>query len=618
MHCWSDISQNEILHQYLSQGVSLPFVSTPLPFQLQNNYAAFSSKEVNFITCEVKDLLQSGAIEVCKEAPQCISPIRCVPKKGKDNYRLITDLRLVNTYLDTPKFKYEDINRVIQEIDNNDQLISVDLKNGFQHILVNIQHRDYLAFEWLGCYYRYRVLPFGLACSPYFFCKILRFVATYLRQEYHMKLCFFSDDILLMAPEETIIQQRDIILMTLQRLGWQVNWEKSSLSPQNQIEYIGYHLATNQPDGCPTLAIPAERIRKARKDIRRIRRQGRATAKGLARIAGQLISMAKAILPAKLLLRNLYRLLKSRRSWEDILYLDLPTQQDLAWWETALVTWNGHKIEALKSPTIQIETDASQTGWGAAMANGKTAAGFWDTTMSQAPSNAREMAAVIMALLSFREDVAGTSVQVLTDNISTAAYIMHLGGQSAGLTILAAKIHEICFQLGVKITAKYLAGSLNTRADTLSRLSPHLEWQLHPRVFRMIDHIWGPHTIDRFASVNNYQLPVYNSLHYDPFTAGIDALAQNDWKVQNKYVNAPFNLLPKVIEKVSTSKATATVIAPMWPGRPWFQKLCQLSVARPIKLPARRGVIWSGGVCPEPLRNPRWKVYAWRICGERN
>ena len=171
--------------------------------------------------------------------------------------------------------------------------------------------------------------------------------------------------------------------------------------------------------------------------------------------------MSKAVLPAKLLLRNLYRLLRRRVSWEETLWLDAPTRKDLEWWWSALENWNGRTIST-KPVQVQIETDASQTGWGAYMvASGKMAAGYWDKTMSTAPSNARELMAVIMSVLSFREELAGKAVQVLSDNISTVAYIMHLGGPSPGLSSMVTRLWEICYQVDITLTACYLAGKEN-------------------------------------------------------------------------------------------------------------------------------------------------------------
>ena len=38
-----------------------------------------------------------------------------------------------------------------------------------------------------------------------------------------------------------------------------------------------------------------------------------------------------------------------------------------------------------------------------------------------------------------------------------------------------------------------------------------LTWRVNPSVFKMFDALWGPHTVDRFASDSNAQIVRYNS-----------------------------------------------------------------------------------------------------------
>ena len=94
---------------------------------------------------------------------------------------------------------------------------------------------------------------------------------------------------------------RKLFLDTLTQLGWVINSEKSSLSPDVTKNYIGYKITTGDK---PTLHVPNERIHKLRKDLKRVLAQCHVKARMLARIAGQCVSMSKAVLPAKLLLRN--------------------------------------------------------------------------------------------------------------------------------------------------------------------------------------------------------------------------------------------------------------------------------------------------------------------------
>lgn len=53
------------------------------------------------------------------------------------------------------------------------------------------------------------------------------------------------------------------------------------------------------------------------------------------------------------------------------------------------------------------------------------------------------------------------------------------------------------YGLGIELSVKHLAGKENVHANHLSCLLLHCEWQLHPRMFKFLDRIWGPHTYDR-------------------------------------------------------------------------------------------------------------------------
>lgn len=260
----------------------------------------------------------------------------------------------------------------------------------------------------------------------------------------------------------------------------------------------------------------------------------------------------------------------------------------------------------------QLTTDASHIGWGATY-NGKQAQGFWNVRVARQSSNYRELLTVLMALQSFKQTIVNKCIQVLSDNITTVAYLNHMGGPSEALTKIAKAIWAVCLEQGITIIARHLPGVQNVEADMLSRLLDKFEWRLNPCLFGWLDTLWRQHTIDRFASMLTTQTPVYNSRFLDPLSQGVDALAQNDWAEHNNFVNPPFRMIPQILDTIVSQKATATIIAPWWPAQPWAHRLRQLSIRPPIRLPNNRRAFW--GNQPEPLRNCRWKIYAWRLCG---
>ena len=131
----------------------------------------------------------------------------------------------------------------------------------------------------------------------------------------------------------------------------------------------------------------------------------------------------------------------------------------------------------------------------------------------------------------------------------------------------------------------------------------------------MLDRLWGPHTVDRFTSELTTQLPRFNSLYWDPKTEAVDAMMQN-WVGENNFVNAPFWMLPKIIRKVKEEGAKVTLIAPVWSSQVWFCELVKLSVGNPFHLPNTSRVMIRVAGVPEPMKNRRWRVCAWRICGK--
>lgn len=151
---------------------------------------------------------------------------------------------------------------------------------------------------------------------------------------------------------------------------------------------------------------------------------------------------------------------------------------------------------------------------------------------------------------------------ILSDNISTVAYINMQGGPSPALTTIATNIWAFMVENQIEVKVRHLSGKKNYVADQLSRCSSKYEWMLHPRIFQYLDAVWGPYTCDRFASHLTHQIPKYNSIHADPHTCGIDALAQMDWDKENNFLNPPIRLMNRVIQKILSQKAEATIIAP--------------------------------------------------------
>ena len=607
---WERIGASQTIIDWISSGVPLTFKEEPQPCKFRN--IVRSSREANFIQEEINDLLISGAIcKVNENETHCVLPIKCVPKKN-GKLRLVLDCRHVNEQIQCPKFSQEGIQTVAELIEEGDKIITIDLKNGFHHVKVQPKYHKYLAFQWNGEFYVWQVLAFGIRSAPYFFNKILRPVVSFLRQQ-GIRNSVFVDDFIVLLRTLCATDHKDFVLQVLEELGWQINVEKSKLERSTSAEFIGYIVYSNGKYG-PWIQVTHKKLHKLRRHIRYALSKEKIPAKFLAKIGGECIAMMKAIILAKLLLRNMYRTLASRDSWASDLTLDFHCTKDLQWWLDALKNWNGAPL-CRTQQQIQIATDASGSGWGGVCkTRNLEASGVWTKDVSFQPSNFRELLAIYKTLQSFQNDLKGKAVQVLSDNVTAVAYINKMGGSSMIMSDLMKSIFVLTQENDIQLSAKFLAGKLNNHADFLSRIVSPYEWKLHPGVFNQLDMLWGPHTVDRFASEMSTQLPRYNSLYSDPSTEAIDAMTQ-DWKKENNFINPPFWMLNRIVAKLIREKAAATIIAPTWKAHPWYQKLQQIATTPPLRLKNSPCLMLKLGGIPEPLKNKRWRLSAWRVHG---
>jgi hypothetical protein len=62
------------------------------------------------------------------------------------------------------------------------------------------------------------------------------------------------------------------------------------------------------------------------------------------------------------------------------------------------------------------------------------------------------------------------------------------------------KLWELIDTNNINIRARYIRSAASVWADRLSRETYMDDWQLNLRIFTYLDSMWGPHSIERFAT----------------------------------------------------------------------------------------------------------------------
>jgi hypothetical protein len=91
----------------------------------------------------------------------------------------------------------------------------------------------------------------------------------------------------------------------------------------------------------------------------------------------------------------------------------------------------------------------------------------------------------------------------------------------------------------INIRPKQIRSAVNIWADNISRELDRDDWQLNPRISNYLQAKWGAHSIDRFASMENKQLPRLNAKWREPKCEDVDCLHLPDavWQREANYCN---------------------------------------------------------------------------------
>eukprot|EP00873_Tetraselmis_striata_P007668 jgi/Tetstr1/427932/TSEL_018007.t1 len=128
-------------------------------------------------------------------------------------------------------------------------------------------------------------------------------------------------------------------------------------------------------------------------------------------------------------------------------------------------------------------------------------------------------------------------------------------GPNLALSEMMAELRRLWCLLdshGIHMRARHIRSAANIWADRQSRHLDSDDWQLDPLMFAELESRFGPHSIDRFASALNTLLPRYNAAWLDPTCKAVDSLHLPDahWRHENKWCNAPWPMLPDLVQKM--------------------------------------------------------------------
>lgn len=614
---WESISNNKWILSLIKEGLRIPFCSLPPTLFRVTDLSAIQ-KEHAALLAEVQSLLQKKVLTPVpqKERGMGFYSSLFLVKKPNGSFRVIINLKPLNKFIPYQKFKMETLKSTLNLLSPGCFMASIDLKDAYYHVPIHADSQQFLRVAIKSdagiIHLQYRALPFGISLAPRVFTKVIAEMASHIREGVGVFVPYLDDFLLIGKSFQSVQTQVNRTLEILQKLGWILNPEKSSLVPSQRRKFLGIILDSS----LQKCFLPQEKVLNIQRTVREIRARTFVSIREGMSLLGLMTAAIPAVPWAQFHSRPLQ--LQILNDWDHSdtgldkkLRLTADTSSSLRWWEKISHLSIGSPWGNL--PTKSLTTDASPRGWGAHL-DGSLFQGSWDDKMREESSNFRELLAVLESVRAAVVRLRGFHVKIFSDNSTTVAYINRQGGtRNAALMGLAYKIFAIAEKEFLSISAVHIKGKLNTKADFLSRHTLHQsEWCLNREVFTMITHLWGTPSIDLFASRRNRQVDTFCSLDPREGPWAVDALSIV-WYWDLAYAFPPLPLIPRVLKKIKAEKARVIVIAPFWPKRAWFSMLWEMSLTDPWVLPNREDLLFQG-----PVSHPQVKglhLTAWNLKG---
>lgn len=422
---------------------------------IEHNLSA--KREPKIVDEIIRDHIAEGFLrEIKREEVLTLNPLTLVRKPGKD--RLCLDLsRRLNDRIETPKFRLAGIREHLRTFQKGIWMCKIDLKNGYMHININTESQRHLAFLWKGKYYAYNRMVFGINKAPYIFVRIIDALLEPLRKS-GIKCIAYIDDIWIEGATPTEARRNTRLVKTyLEMIGWNINYQKSSLKPKREMEYLGWvfnskkgTIKPNQAKINRVLTFTTEMLRDwpRRPKVKRLRK-----------IIGTLAHVASNIVFARTHLRALYKWLHKGEREQRLI-------GEINWWKENIDKLETIAIDAI-DPRLKIQeiwtTDASEIGAG--FTNGHIQ---WriDWNREKEHTNERELRAILELLKVSKEN---TWLHVKCDNTSAVAAVNNGGSGKKRLNKIRESLWRLQNHKNIRLTAEYYPGIDNTLSDKLSR-----------------------------------------------------------------------------------------------------------------------------------------------------
>ena len=279
---------------------------------------------------------------------------------------MITDLSILNQYIEYHHFKMEGLQDALNLMSKDCFMTKVDLSQAYYSVPVHDQSQPFMAFLWQKEILQFTRMCFGLASAPRLFTKLLRPVMAFFRKQGILIVVYTDDFLILSHREEVCRNHTQVVIKTLESLGFTINREKCIVEPTHRIEFLGMTLNSENM----TVHLPRRKAVELASRTGQILSRGKSSTKELASLIGALNAIGPAYPMAPLFYRELQTIYINNTRGPTPILSKIPVplsdlaKEELLFWVNNVNSLPPYQIQTKKGMVQRIFSDASLAGWG--------------------------------------------------------------------------------------------------------------------------------------------------------------------------------------------------------------------------------------------------------------
>ena len=452
------------------------------------NYKSTTSIPVRHeVEKQIKEEISKGNYLIVSEKPPVVSSLGAIVKESEKVCLIHDCSRLaglsVNCYARTSHFKYTTLDTAVNLIPKFGYMAKIDLSSAYRSVPIHPTCFKFTGLSWNFGSSSSRTflvdtrLPFGASTEASIFQRISDSITRYMSRLGYTVVSYLDDFLIIEATQDKCQIAFELLLNTVQQLGFSVNWQKVE-KPSQKMTFLGVDI--NSVKEC--LSLPMDKLNKLKTELNCWKLKCKATKKDLQRLIGKLNWAARVVRGGRTFLRRLIDLMCTLKRPLHHTRLNACSKADILWWANFISIFNGTAFFITEDavPSCAFATDACLNGGGASFYQDWFYCNWTLDTphIADCHINLKELYTVFLSAKRWAPYWARKHIIVYTDNTATRFMINKGTSRNQVAMSWLRELFGLSAWFNFHLTARYIPGKYNILSDTISRLDqfPIVQW----------------------------------------------------------------------------------------------------------------------------------------------